>query len=69
MSNTITIDELLDPQAISDKLGITRTHFYKIVSRQPDFPRPCIVLSQKMRRWKATDFNAWIDKQAKQMAR
>ena len=71
MSNAITIStgEMLPPERISAMLEISREHFINRVSKRPDFPRPCLVLSQKNKRWDAQKVQEWIEKKASELAR
>lgn len=63
------MSDLLTPDRISAMLEISREHFVNRVSKRSDFPRPCLVLSQKNKRWDAAKVKEWQDKKAKEMAR
>lgn len=69
MDGMSNLQPMLDPDAISAMLAITRKHFVKCVSKRPDFPRPCLVLSQKNKRWDAAKVAEWQAKQAADMER
>jgi predicted DNA-binding transcriptional regulator AlpA len=69
MTITLTPTELLTPDHISAMLEISREHFINRVSKRPDFPRPCLVLSQKNKRWDALKVQEWQQEKAREMAR
>lgn len=51
--------DLLDTGDLAALLGVTRAHITGRLTKRPDFPRPAIDLSQKMRRWRLQDVMAW----------
>lgn len=51
MSTQQTI-ELIDTKDISRLLGVTRAHCVGRIIKRPDFPKPAMDLSQRMRRWR-----------------
>ena len=59
----LTLDDIA--AMLSAKRPLVRD---KIVKR-PDFPRPAVALSQKMRRWNRDDVETWIAKQIQRNAR
>ena len=59
----ITIEEMA--QRIGERPEYVRD---KLVKR-PDFPRPALVLSRKIRRWAQDDFEAWLEKKRKEWAK
>jgi predicted DNA-binding transcriptional regulator AlpA len=52
----ITIDH------IAKTLNQRREYVRDRLVKRPDFPRPALVLSQKVRQWDAADFEAWLKK-------
>lgn len=61
--------ELLDTKAIASILGVTHAYARDRVVRNPSFPRPCLALSQKIKRWSATDVEAWLSRERQRQAR
>ncbi|WP_066338459.1 helix-turn-helix transcriptional regulator [Azohydromonas lata] len=55
-----TQKRLLDTADIAALLGVRRDHVTDRLSKRPDFPRPHVNLSQKLRRWRAEDIAAWL---------
>ena len=51
MSTQQTI-ELINTKDISRLLGVTQAHCVGRVIKRPDFPKPTMDLSQRMRRWR-----------------
>lgn len=51
MSTQQTI-ELIGTKDISRLLGVTQAHCVGRVIKRPDFPKPAMDLSQRMRRWR-----------------
>lgn len=47
--------DLIDTKEISRLLGVTRAHCVGRVIKRPDFPKPAMNLSQRMRRWRRND--------------
>lgn len=60
---------LLDLDGISQLIGTPRTYVRDRLVKRPDFPRPCLNLSAKMRRWGKADVEKWVEQQAKRNAR
>lgn len=46
-----------------------RSYVRTTLVRRPDFPRPALVLSQKIRKWAQSDVEAWLEMQRKKWAR
>lgn len=61
--------DLLDPIKISELLCVKKEYFRDHISKRPDFPKPCLVLNQKLKRWRACDIQDFIDKKQAEMAR
>lgn len=55
---------LLDTEQIAQQLGMTREYVTDRLTKRPDFPRPRINISRKMRRWAECDLREWIDRHA-----
>ena len=54
------MSETLDTAQIAQMLGITREYVTDNLTKRSGFPAPSVNLSQKLRRWKASEVNAWI---------
>jgi len=63
MNDLMTLADI--SAAMELKYAYTRDRLVK----RPDFPRPVVSLSQKCRRWSRDDFNTWLGKHAKKLAR
>ena len=50
---------LLDPQAVSEKLGITKSSLVGLRRRYDNFPQP-IRVSKKVLRWDEADIDSWL---------
>ena len=60
---------LLTLDDITALLQMRREYVRDTLTKRPDFPRPAIAISQKLRRWSALDVSAWVEKQSAKMAR
>jgi predicted DNA-binding transcriptional regulator AlpA len=60
---------LLDTGQIAELLGLKRTYVTDKLTKQPDFPRPEVNRSQKLRRWKESDVMAWARGEQRSPAR
>jgi predicted DNA-binding transcriptional regulator AlpA len=63
MTDLITVDD------IAGRIGESRDYVRDKVVKRADFPRPALVLSQKVRKWAAADFEKWLEKQRKKWER
>lgn len=63
MTELLTIDD------ISALLQMPRNFVRDTLVKKPDFPRPCLNLSAKTRRWGKPDVQKWIEMQARRNAR
>jgi predicted DNA-binding transcriptional regulator AlpA len=45
---------------IAEALGLTRQYVTDVLTKRPDFPKPFINKSQRLRRWRDSDFKAWL---------
>jgi predicted DNA-binding transcriptional regulator AlpA len=62
------VTSLLTTTDIAELLKVGHRHVRETLVKRPDFPRPSINLSQKMRRWDQAKVQAWVDAQAKKNA-
>lgn len=60
---------LLTLDDIAAMLSATRPLVRDRIVKRPDFPRPAVSLSQKMRRWNKVDVENWLAKQMQRNAR
>ena len=60
---------LLTLDDIADIIKEPREYVRTSLVRRPDFPRPALVLSQKIRKWAAVDVEAWLEMQRRKWAR
>jgi predicted DNA-binding transcriptional regulator AlpA len=56
----MTLQDLVDTKQIAQLLGITRAHCVGRIIKRPDFPKPAINLSQRLRKWKRQDILKWV---------
>jgi predicted DNA-binding transcriptional regulator AlpA len=59
---------LIDTAKIAQLLGVTREHVTDRLTKRPDFPRPAVNLSRRLRRWSEADVRAWLATQSKRAA-
>lgn len=57
--------DLIDTGEIANITGSKREYVRDVIVKRPDFPKPCLALSQKMKRWKRGDVQQWIETQAR----
>ncbi|ASI68532.1 hypothetical protein BA022_08155 [Diaphorobacter nitroreducens] len=50
----------VDTAGIAALLGCTRAHVTDRLTKRPDFPKPFINVSQKMRYWRLADVQAFM---------
>jgi predicted DNA-binding transcriptional regulator AlpA len=60
---------LIDVKTIATTLGVNPRVVNERILKHPDFPRPALAINHKMRRWDKGQFDAWLARQAKRMAR
>lgn len=53
------MNDTIDTARIAEILGVTRVHVTDKITKRPDFPRPVINVSQKLRRWSEAEVRAW----------
>lgn len=51
--------DLMDTQEIAKLLGVSRPHVTGRLTKRPDFPRPVLDLSRRLRKWRRTDVLKW----------
>lgn len=61
--------DLIDLDAIATMTGAKRSYTRDSIVKRPDFPRPSLALSQKMRRWNRQDVERWLERQMQRNAR
>lgn len=59
---------LIDTAQIASILGMTREYVTDKLTKRPDFPKPRIVLSRKMKRWAEADVQAWLREHSRKRA-
>ena len=50
----------LDTAGIAAMLGVTRGHVTDRITKRPDFPKPFINVSRRLRYWRQSDVQAWM---------
>lgn len=60
---------LLTLDDIAAMLSATRPLVRDKIVKRPDFPRPAVALSQKMRRWDKVAVETWLSKHMQRNAR
>jgi len=56
---------LLKPEEVSKKLGITKTALPALRRREKSFPQP-VRVSQKVLRWDEADIDKWLESRKEQ---
>jgi predicted DNA-binding transcriptional regulator AlpA len=59
---------LIDTGQIAERLGLNREYVTDKLTKRPDFPRPVVNLSRKLRRWSEADVMAWLAKNNRRAA-
>lgn len=54
----------LDTAGIAAMLGVTREHVTDRITKRPDFPKPFINVSRRLRYWRQSDIQSWMLKGA-----
>lgn len=54
--------QLLDSDGLAQMLGCTRKHFTQSLAMRPDFPPPFLYASRRLRWWRASDVQAWLER-------
>lgn len=50
-------------QDIAKMVNILPRYVPEVLEKQPDFPRPALMLSSRFIRWDRKDVEAWLEKQ------
>lgn len=53
------MSETIDTREIADMLGLSREYVTDRLTKRPDFPKPVMNRSQRMRRWVRADVMKW----------
>jgi predicted DNA-binding transcriptional regulator AlpA len=51
---------LIDAKDIAAELQLARAYVVRRVLTRPDFPRPALELSRKVRKWSREEFERWL---------
>lgn len=57
--NQANDDDKLDTGGIAELLGVTRPFVTDKLTKRPDFPRPVVNLSQRLRKWRRRDIERY----------
>lgn len=52
--------DLISTKDIARMLGVTQAHATNNIVKRPDFPKPTVNLSQRLRRWRRSEVEAYI---------
>lgn len=55
MSSTERTLDLIGTKEIARMLGVTQAHATNRIVKRPDFPKPAVNLSQRLRKWRRED--------------
>lgn len=55
----------LNTAGIASMLGVTRVHVTDRITKRPDFPKPFINVSRRLRYWRTSEVQAWMQKGSK----
>lgn len=56
----MTTIELMGTQEIARLLGVSQAHCVGRIIKRPDFPKPVINLSQRLRKWRKDEVYAYV---------
>jgi hypothetical protein len=54
------VDDLMTTGDIAKELGVCRRHVTERLTKRPDFPKPAMNATQKLRKWRAKDVYKWM---------
>lgn len=57
--NQTSTPDLMDTLEIARLLGVCRAHAVGRIIKRPDFPKPAIDVSQRIRKWRRADVLRW----------
>lgn len=63
------MSELIDITELAQALKLPRNYVRDSLVKKPDFPRPALNLSQRVRKWDAQDVRQWIERHRQEEAR
>lgn len=55
----IQTPELVDTAEVARMLGLTREYVTDKLTKRPGFPKPAVNVSQRLRRWRRAEVEAW----------
>ena len=59
------MSDMLTRNDIAEMCAIAPRYVSEVLEKRQDFPRPALVLTQKMVRWARSDIMQWLEKQRK----
>jgi hypothetical protein len=62
------MNDLIDLNDLAIRVGQSRQYARDKLVKRADFPRPALMLSQKVRKWSLVDVNSRLDKQKRMLA-
>lgn len=54
------MNDLIDTKDIAQMLGVSRAHCVGRIVKRPDFPKPAVSLSQRLKRWRKVEVMKWM---------
>ena len=54
------MNDLIDTKDIAQMLGVTRAHCVGRIVKRPDFPKPALAVSQRLKRWRKAEVMKWM---------
>jgi predicted DNA-binding transcriptional regulator AlpA len=51
--------DLISTEEIAKMLGVSRAHATGRIVKRPDFPKPAVNISQRLRRWERRAVERW----------
>ena len=54
------MNDLIDTKDIAQMLGVTRAHCVGRIVKRPDFPKPAVALTQRLKRWRKAEVMKWM---------
>lgn len=54
------MNDMLDTKDIASMLGVTRAHCVGRIVKRPDFPKPAVSVSQRIKRWRKNEVLKWM---------
>jgi len=58
----VTQEQLLRVEDVRRRLQLSRSSFYRLRKRRPDFPAPVHPTGGTAVRWRQADIDAWLEK-------